>query len=316
MVPSRTLKLILSLIAATLLYGSVFAETLYKYRGADGEWIYSDRPPADGSDAEPLHFAGHPKPGGLEVTDSFTGSGLRLVADNRFYAPMQVSIEFESIEGVDYPHPDDDLRWVVPARSQLVLLDLPLISSVDPPSVQYRYDYVPGDPAVQPDSSVSYRLPYAVGAAYTISQTYPEVTTHRALDSVYAVDFVMPVGTDVLAARDGIVFDVVAHNFKNGTNAGRYAALANLVRVLHDDGTYAVYAHLNWNTIRVSPGDRVEAGAYIADSGNTGFSSGPHLHFAVQHNGGMRLESLPVHFRTTDGDTVQPTTGASLRAYP
>lgn len=316
MVPSGTLKLMLSLIAAALLCESVLAETLYKYRGEEGEWIYSDRPPADGSDAEPLDFTGQGEAGRLAVTDSFTGSGLQIVADNRFFAPMQVSLDFESIEGVDYPHPDDDLKWVVPARSQLVLLDLPLIGGVNPPSVEYQYFYVPGDPAAEPDNSVSYRLPYAVGTAYTVSQVYPAVTTHRARDSTYAVDFAMPIGTDVVAARDGIVFDVAANNFKNGTDAGRYSSLANLVRILHDDGTYAVYAHLNWNTIRVRPGDRVVAGTYIADSGNTGFSSGPHLHFGVQHNAGMRVASLPLSFRTIGGGSVQPTMGASLRAYP
>ena len=88
------------------------------------------------------------------------------------------------------------------------------------------------------------------------------------------------------------------------------------MRILHDDGTYAVYAHLNWNSIRVTPGDRVAAGEYIADSGNTGFSSGPHLHFAVLRNFGMRVESVPVRFRTAPGTSAEPTMGATLKSYP
>ena len=68
------------------------------------------------------------------------------------------------------------------------------------------------------------------------------------------------------------------------------------VMTLHDDGTIAIYAHLNWNSIRVEPGDRVERGEFIAESGNTGFSTGPHLHFAVLKNVGMFLESVPVRF--------------------
>lgn len=314
MVPERTLAL--TLIATLLLGGSVFAQTLYKYRGDNGEWIYSDRPPADGSDAEMHSLAQRGTPGGLSVTHTFTGSGLQFVANNRFYAPVEVALVFESIEGVDYPHPDDDLRRVVPARTQMTLLDLPSIGAIDTPSVGYRYEYVHGDPGAQPDDGVTYRLPYQVGTSHTVSQTYPASATHLTRDSMYAVDFAMRVGTDVVAARDGIVFDVATKSFKGGPDEAQYAKLANLVRVLHDDGTYAVYAHLNWNTIRVRPGERVVAGEYIADSGNTGFSSGPHLHFAVLRNLGMRVESLPVRFRTNDGDGVQPAMGATLTAYP
>jgi murein DD-endopeptidase MepM/ murein hydrolase activator NlpD len=90
---------------------------------------------------------------------------------------------------------------------------------------------------------------------------------------------------------------------------------ANVVRILHDDGTYAVYAHLNTNTIRVRPGDRVERGDYIADSGNTGYSSGPHLHFAVVRNVGMRIESVPITFLGANLQGVPPVSGALLTAY-
>ena len=314
MVRERTLAL--TVIAALLLCGIASGQALYKYRGDDGEWIYSDRPPADGSDAEKHSLAQRGSPGSLSVTHSFTGTGLQFVADNRYYAPVEIGLVFDSIEGVDFPHPDDDLRWLVPARSQQVLLNLPSIGAIDTPSARYRYVYLPGDPAAQHDSDTTYRLPYAVGTSHTVSQSYPVSATHRTRDSMYAVDFTMPVGTDIVAARGGVVFDVAARNFKGGPDEAQYARLANLVRILHDDGTYAVYAHLNWNTIRVSPGDRVAAGEYIADSGNTGFSSGPHLHFAVLRNFGMRVESLPVRFRTAPGTDVEPTMGARLTAYP
>jgi murein DD-endopeptidase MepM/ murein hydrolase activator NlpD len=77
----------------------------------------------------------------------------------------------------------------------------------------------------------------------------------------------MPVGTDIHAARGGVVFEVASTNFRGGVDPERDAASANIVRILHDDGTHAVYAHLNWNSIRVKPGDTVERGEYIADSG-------------------------------------------------
>ena len=125
----------------------------------------------------------------------------------------------------------------------------------------------------------------------------------------------MPVGTDVHAARGGVVFEVASTNFRGGIDPNRDAASANIVRILHDDGTHAVYAHLNWNSIRVKAGDTVKRGEYIADSGNTGFSSGPHLHFAVLLNVGMRLESVPVVFEGPNYQEIQPATGNMLTAY-
>lgn len=305
------------LTAVALLSGGVVAaQSLYKYRGENGEWIFSDRPPDDGQPAEVRALNTRTQKKGLTVEHSFTGNSLRFTARNRFYAPMEVAIEFERIDGVDYPHPDQALHWVVPARSDLVLLNLPSLDEPTPPSVEYRYVYLPGDPDAQPENNADYRVPFAVGASFPITQTYPESVTHRTRDSMYAIDVAMPIGTDIVAARGGIVFDVAGTNFKGGPDAKQYAELANVVRILHDDGTFALYAHLNWNSIRVRPGDRVEAGEYIADSGNSGFTSGPHLHFAVQRNMGMRVDSLPVAFRGTSSTNVVPATGGLLTAQP
>jgi len=305
------------LTAVALLCGSVAAaQTLYKYRGDNGEWIFSDRPPDEGQPAEVRAIKPRAQNNGLTVENEFTGNSLRFTARNRFYAPMEVALEFESIDGVDYPHPDQELQWVVPARSELVLLDLPSLDEPTPPSVEYRYVYLPGDPDTRPESNADYRVPFAVGTSFPITQTYPDSSTHRTRDSMYAIDVAMPIGTDIVAARGGIVFDVAGTNFKGGPDAKQYADLANVVRILHDDGTFALYAHLNWNSIRVRPGDRVEAGQYIADSGNSGFTSGPHLHFAVQRNVGMRVDSLPLAFRGTNSENVVPATGGLLTAQP
>ena len=59
------------------------------------------------------------------------------------------------------------------------------------------------------------------------------------------------------------------------------------------DGTIGVYAHLHWDSVRVQPGQHVQRGEYIADSGNTGFTTGAHLHFAVIRNAGLEAISLP-----------------------
>ena len=69
------------------------------------------------------------------------------------------------------------------------------------------------------------------------------------------------------------------------------------------------------DSIRVRPGQRVARGEYIASSGNTGFTSGPHLHFVVMRNAGMRSVSVPVTFAGPGLSDVLPRTGSMLTAY-
>ena len=310
-----TIALFCVALVAALACDTSAAQTMYKYRGDNGEWIYSDRPPDDGQQLETRALRPAVDRGEITVTRRFTGQSLQIRVSNELHAPVEVRIEFDRIEGVDYPHPDDKLRWVVPARSERVVLDLPVLGNNEVPDVAYRFAWLPGDPSAYHDDSVIYRAPFAAGTRHTITQAHPYVTTHGTTDERYAIDFDMPIGTDIVAARDGVVIDVDGSNFSGGPDEQRFAKLANYVRILHDDGTFAVYAHLNRSSIRVKPGDRVAAGEYIADSGNTGFSSGPHLHFAVQRNAGMRIESLPINFVDATGEPVRPETGQELTAF-
>jgi len=93
----------------------------------------------------------------------------------------------------------------------------------------------------------------------------------------------------------------------------KYENQANYILIRHSDGTVANYAHLSKNGSKVTPGGIVEAGDLIGYSGNTGFTSGPHLHFSVfkTKNGKQRL-SIPVKFQTT---SPQPITLAEGKTY-
>lgn len=79
-------------------------------------------------------------------------------------------------------------------------------------------------------------------------------------------------GQDVRAATDGVV-----------TFAGEQSGYGLVVVVSHASGLETRYAHLS--TAEVAPGDRVNAGSVIARSGNSGRTTGPHLHFEVRHQG-------------------------------
>lgn len=309
----RRLKLLALL--GCVVCSAASAQALYKYRGDDGEWIYSDRPPDDGqSIAEVRSLTPTSPKSGVSIAYETNGNGIQLVATNEYFAPVELALRFETIRGFEFPHPDDPLRWLLPPRSAMPLVSLGRLDGAVQPTVEYRYEHLIGDPQAQHRPTEPYRVPFAIASDHTVTQAYPDIITHNTLDSQYAVDIAMPVGTDVFAARGGVVFDVTAGNFKGGADAANMS-LANVVRILHDDGTYAIYAHLNWNSIRVRVGDVVERGEYIADSGNTGYSSGPHLHFAVVRNVGMTMHSVPVNFVGADSAPIAPATGKVLTAY-
>lgn len=309
-------KLLVPIVVAALAVGGLaYSESMYKYRGEYGEWIYTDRKPAETQKVEVRELESSFVLPEFSLTHEVIGTTIELVAHNEFYAPVEVRLEFVEITGVSYPHPDQLLRWVIDPRSDQLLLNLEVLQDVAAPYVEYRFEYMPGDPTASHQSSAGYQAPFSAGRNFVITQAYPDAITHRTLDSIYAVDIEMPIGTDVLAARGGVVFDVTSQNFRGGMDMSRDGEASNIVRILHDDGTFSLYAHLNWNSIRVMPGDRVRAGQYIADSGNTGYSSGPHLHFSVQRNAGLKVESMPVVFKGSNSASVVPSTGDVLTAY-
>ena len=302
-------------IAILILSGAAPGQTLYKYQDENGDWIYTDRPPSGEQSAEIRDLPTGAKPPTVTVTTRLVDREFQFVARNDYYAPVEVVLALDELTNVQMPAADQVMRWLVDPRSEFILMGLPAIGNDQEPAAEFRFISLHGDPRSRHNPGRPYRAPFAIASDYNITQAFPLGVTHNTVDSRYAVDIAMPVGTDIYAARGGIVFEVASTNFRGGIDPARDAAAANIVRILHDDGTHAVYAHLNWNSIRVQAGDEVERGEYIADSGNTGFSSGPHLHFAVLRNVGMRMESVPIVFEGPKFLEIQPATGKTLTAY-
>lgn len=164
-----------------------------------------------------------------------------------------------------------------------------------------------------------YRLPYPDNHAYTITQAPGGwISSHTTADSRHAIDFAMPEGTPVLAAREGVV---VAAEWRHdrGERIGELLTRSNFVRVRHADGTNAIYGHFMHAGVAVLAGERVRAGQVLGYSGATGFASGPHLHFAVtrMQADGDELEevSIPVRFHVGDPPTAfAPRVGLAVPA--
>lgn len=91
------------------------------------------------------------------------------------------------------------------------------------------------------------------------------------------IDIANAIGTPILAASDGVVIE-----------SGPSAGYGMLVKLRHSDGTVTLYGHINRSLVSV--GERVMAGDQIAEMGNRGYSTGPHLHFEVLQNGTNRID--------------------------
>jgi murein DD-endopeptidase MepM/ murein hydrolase activator NlpD len=127
------------------------------------------------------------------------------------------------------------------------------------------------------DDGYLYRLPYGDGVSFPIIQGYGAKLSHRGAER-FTLDFGMPIGTPVHAARDGVVV-LVEDSHEAGCPREECGRFANFVVVLHSDGTTGEYFHLERGSVQVRAGQTVARGQRLARSGNTGVSTAPHLHF-------------------------------------
>lgn len=142
--------------------------------------------------------------------------------------------------------------------------------------------------------SSPYVLPFAVGESYRVELANCSASFHSAgQPDALAYDFVMDIGTPILASRAGtVVYVEEAGEDFNQPN--------NLVVVDHGDETFAQYMHLTQNGAEVAVGDEVAPGDLLGYSGATGLAGYPHLHFIVTKNDyRWRYEGIPVTFSNT-----------------
>jgi murein DD-endopeptidase MepM/ murein hydrolase activator NlpD len=160
--------------------------------------------------------------------------------------------------------------------------------------------FLSGSSVTKNIDSYIYDLPFEKGARHRIVQGYGGLFSHK---HIAALDFDMPEGTAVLAAREGIIYA-----YKDDSNEGgpfpSYEKKANFIIVKHNDGSFGCYWHLKKNGVAVKKG-AVSKGQLIGYSGSTGFTLFPHLHFSVKRKLNYEKDSfVRTKFKTTAGDLL------------
>jgi murein DD-endopeptidase MepM/ murein hydrolase activator NlpD len=199
---------------------------------------------------------------------------------------------------------DDRARFAVPMKSPAIFLILVLAIALGgilaPESADPEHRHYPCKAIEQNSQDSAYMLPYSRGTKYRVNQANCSGHGHSNFWN-HGYDFVMDIGTPVLAARAGQVGWA-----KDGCHDGDRRC-TNLVTIIHADGTVALYSHLTNGGVTVRQGQRIASGQVIGKSGDTGNTGGlPHLHFSVHpcnHLPGLpnpgACPTTPVNFRNT-----------------
>jgi murein DD-endopeptidase MepM/ murein hydrolase activator NlpD len=245
----------------------------------------------------------------VRVSTKREGNTTRFYVHNLERSEITMTFDFSVVNlkgGVTFPH----TATFGPGETEAFAL------SPENPDLEWEFSYTNyyklGSALAVPDDYL-YSLPYEPGSTYKVTQAFGGSFSHTGSNK-YAIDWKMPQGTPIYAARGGLVVKVKADSDKGGGSV-KYDSFNNYVLIRHDDGTLGHYCHLLKNGVKVVPGQGIRTGELIALSGNTGFSSGPHLHFCVfKTASGRERTSIPIRFKNFAGEAVTLVEGRRYKA--
>jgi murein DD-endopeptidase MepM/ murein hydrolase activator NlpD len=279
----------------------------FKHRGTVAVWaglslvLGWSQPPGQGQTVCPFVF--------VQVHATNYPGGTGIYVENLQTAEVTVTFGFSLVN----LHSTSVLPTTrtIAGRHTVKLLTLQAIDARRPWRYTYTNQVAFGSRTAVHDDTAVYTLPFASNQTFRVVQGYNGEFSHVG-DNLYAIDFGMPEGTAVHAAREGVVA-----GFKDDSDQGgpdhQYDLCANFILIRHRDGTLGEYVHLKKGGVKVEVGQVVKQGDLIGFSGNTGYTKGPHLHFAVfKARDGRSRETFPVKFVTQEG---RATTLRSRRRY-
>jgi hypothetical protein len=230
------------------------------------------------------------------------GAAIDLALVNDGPAPINVIIELTSAKntgftpaviGKKYPH------ILKPFQTKKITTAVPLLLGKEA-----YFTFITtksfGDSYAIPNLKYVYRLPIADNQRGVVRPYTGFGISNNFVNTTNAVEVLMPVGSPVVAARDGIVID--ARGIPGDPDNTLPSPIGNFVSVLHEDGAWATYAWLADGSVAVKPGDTLKAGQQIGLSASNPDSIDSYIMFTVNRNlFGMQLGSVPVQLASAGG---------------
>lgn len=238
----------------------------------------------------------------VKVSYKQTTEGYSVIVDNNEFCPVSIELNM-TLKNMQSSNGNHKIFVIPPTVDAYEITKLSTLN----PKKSSRFDIntiiALGDHIQEDyDRDFPYELPFVNDMSCRIMQGYNGSFSHK---NQHALDFDIPEGGDVLAARDGVVVEV---NDKNNKSCGSSSCnkFNNYVRIYHSDGTFAEYTHIKQRSAKVERGDKIKAGQKLAECGKVGWATGPHLHFEVYLLTMNSKKTVPTKFKISrDGSLAQ-----------
>lgn len=234
--------------------------------------------------------------GTLRYFTEKVNNSYELYAENLELMPMSATFVF-TLDNMKSSLPNNKIVVIPPESKRFLVTTLSAVT----PNKKFGYGssstYTFGDiTQTTYDADYIYDLPFGKDKSYRVYQGYNGKISHF---NQAALDFNFKTGEKVYAARAGKVV-ALEERYNTNCKTKECAKYNNFILLLQPDGTFAEYLHLKQNGVEVKLGDQITKGQLIGYSGNTGWSTGEHLHFGVFLNrmNGERL-FIKTKFKTS-----------------
>ena len=222
-----------------------------------------------------------------------------IYANSNEIYPISIYLDFD-LTYLKFSKGNQKIFVVPPKYSRFRIGELtPIYNSS--PQLSYKYKTALGDVTQKKfDTSYVYDLPYKKGNSYKVIHGYSGILSLLSQDGV---DFSMPEGTEIVAAREGIVAQIQEKNTQSCPQK-ECENYNNFIIVMHPDKSFAYYGNIKYNGAKCKIGDKIKKGDVIAESGSVGISTVPHLYFTCFLGDFEKWRTFGTKFKVDNGDNV------------